>query len=59
MFVQDIYLNGEQFGDIYRKKLYFKKMESIKLKKSIKIYKLLKRIIEVIKKKYYTLLIKK
>lgn len=34
-------------------------MESIKLKKSIKIYKSLKRIIEVIKKKYYTLLIKK
>lgn len=34
-------------------------MKSIKLKKSIKIYKLLKRIIEVIKKKYYTLLIKK
>ena len=34
-------------------------MKSIKLKESIKIYKLLKRIIEVIKKKYYTLLIKK
>lgn len=33
-------------------------MKSIKLKESIKIYKLLKRIIEVIKKKYYTLLIK-
>lgn len=34
-------------------------MKSIKLKESIKIYKLLKRIIEVIKKKYYILLIKK